>query len=83
MHMEHVSAEPIAIESRQRPTHKRNPSLRDNDVASDSVHTDLPHIATLIVDGEITVGLLNPVGCVAVALLSLPDRRSLNGGQAG
>ena len=55
------------MESRQRPTHKRNPSLRDNDGASNSVHTDLPQIATLIVDGEITVGQLNPVGCVAVA----------------
>ena len=55
------------MESRQRPTHKRNPSLRDNDVASDSVHADLPHIAALIADGEITLGILNPVGCVAVA----------------
>jgi len=28
---------------------------------------DLPHIAELIADGEITVGVLHPVGCVAVA----------------
>ena len=28
---------------------------------------ELPHIAELIEDGEITVGVLNPVGCVAVA----------------
>jgi hypothetical protein len=28
---------------------------------------ELPHIAELIKDGEITVGVLNPVGCVAVA----------------
>ncbi len=49
---------------RQRPAHKRNPSLRDNAGASDSVHADLPHIAALIADGEITVGILNPVGCV-------------------
>jgi hypothetical protein len=27
----------------------------------------LPHVAALIADGEITVGLLHPVGCVAVA----------------
>jgi hypothetical protein len=37
------------VESRrQRPVHKRNPSLRDNAGASDSVHADLPHIAALI-----------------------------------
>jgi hypothetical protein len=52
---------------RHRAAHKRNPSLIDNDVASDSVHADLPHIAALIADGEITLGILNPVGCVAVA----------------
>ena len=52
---------------RQRATDKRNPSLRDNDIASDSVRANLPHIAALIADGEITVGILNPVGCVAVA----------------
>jgi glycine/serine hydroxymethyltransferase len=45
--------------------HKRNPSLRNDDGAC--AHADLPHIATLIADGEITVGILNPVGCVAVA----------------
>jgi hypothetical protein len=27
----------------------------------------LPHIADLITDGEITVGVIRPVGCVAVA----------------
>ena len=52
---------------RQRPAHKRNPRLRDNAGAGNSVHADLPHIATLIADGEITVGILDPVGCVAVA----------------
>ena len=51
------------MESRQRPTHKRNPGLRDNNVASDSVHADLPHIAALIGDGEITLGTeLGPGG---------------------
>ena len=29
--------------------------------------SDLPHIAELIIDGEITVGTLVPVGCVAIA----------------
>ena len=52
---------------RERSAHKRNPGLRDNADASDCVHADLPHIATLIADGETTVGILNPVGCVAVA----------------
>jgi len=28
---------------------------------------ELPHIAELIQDGEITVGVVRPVGCVAVA----------------
>ncbi len=52
---------------RQRAAHKRNPSLKDNTGASDSGNAGLPHIAELIADGEITVGMLNPVGCVAVA----------------
>jgi hypothetical protein len=52
---------------RQRATHKRNLSLKGNAGASDSDHAGLPHIAELIADGEITVGVLNPVGCVAVA----------------
>ena len=29
--------------------------------------SELPHIAELIIDGEITVGTLVPVGCVAIA----------------
>lgn len=33
----------------------------------ESANAGLPHIAELIADGEITVGVLNPVGCVAVA----------------
>ena len=52
---------------RQRSAHQRNHGLRDIADASDSVHADLPHIAALIADGEITVGILNPVGCVAAA----------------
>ena len=53
------------MESRRQRDDKLNPSLKGN--ASDSVHADLPNIAALIADGEITVGILNPVGCVAVA----------------
>jgi hypothetical protein len=52
---------------RQRAAHKRNPSLKDTAGSNDSDNAGLPHIATLISDGEITVGMLNPVGCVAVA----------------
>ena len=52
---------------RQRSAHKRTPRLRDLVAASNPVHADLPHIAALIADGEITVGILDPVGCVAVA----------------
>jgi hypothetical protein len=52
---------------RQRADHKLNSSLKDHAWASGSVHAGLPHIAALIADGEITVGVLNPVGCVAVA----------------
>src|SRR5215467_3622601 len=54
-----------ALESRrQRAAHQRNPSLREDGACA---YADLPHIATLIADGEITVGILNPVGGVAVA----------------
>jgi hypothetical protein len=66
---------------RQRAAYKRNPSLKNNAGASDSDHAGLPHIAELIADGEITVGMLNPVGCVAVATdghnsLAMLKRRS-------
>jgi hypothetical protein len=49
------------VESRrQGPAHKRNPRLRDNAGASNSVHADLPHIVALIADGEITVAYSIP-----------------------
>jgi len=53
---------------RQRAAHKR--SLKHNAEVSDPGgvgDVGLPHIADLIADGEITVGVLYPVGCVAVA----------------
>lgn len=52
---------------RQRVARKPNPSLKHTAGANDSDDAGLPHIAELIADGEITVGVLNPVGCVAVA----------------
>ncbi len=55
------------MESRHRAAPQRNRSLKHTAGASDCTNADLPHIAELIADGEITVGVLNPVGCVAVA----------------
>ena len=52
---------------RKRATHERNRSLKHNAGASDRDDAGLPHIAELIADGEITVGMLDPVGCVAIA----------------
>ena len=52
---------------RRRVAHKHNRSLKGNAGATDSGNAGLPHIAALIADGEITVGMLYPVGCVAVA----------------
>ena len=51
---------------RQRAARKPNPSLKHTG-ANDSDDAGLPHIAELIADGEITVGMLHSVGCVAVA----------------
>jgi len=58
------------MERRHRHT-ARNPRSGIDKVAAgqDSVGTpmQLPNIAELIKDGEITVGMLDPVGCVATA----------------
>jgi hypothetical protein len=42
-----------------------NKAAASKDSAGHSLH--LPHLADLIKDGEITIGMLNPVGCVATA----------------
>jgi hypothetical protein len=53
---------------RQRTTRNRNRNVKRNLAVSHSVDpAGLPHIADLITDGEITVGVIRPVGCVAVA----------------
>ena len=52
---------------RQRVPRNTTRSLKPNAPVSDPADAGLPHIAQLITDGEITVGMLNPVGCVAVA----------------
>lgn len=66
---------------RQRATHERSRRLKHKIGVSDSGDVGLPHIAELIADGEITVGILNPVGCVAIATdghntLAMLKRRS-------
>jgi hypothetical protein len=71
------------LESRRsHPARNRNRSLKRQVGASDSANTaGWPHIAELIAHGEITVGVIRPVGCVAVATdghnsLAMLKRRS-------
>jgi hypothetical protein len=56
---------------RCRKTATRNTQRGVNKVAagknSAGYSLQLPHLADLINDGEITIGALNPVGCVATA----------------
>jgi hypothetical protein len=57
------------MERRRKPV-ARKPSRRVAGAANDeqdSVTLPLPHIADLISEGEITIGEMYPVGCVAVA----------------
>jgi hypothetical protein len=58
------------VEPRPKPAARKTPSgvnknAAGNDSAGHPLH--LPHIAELIKDGEITVGVLRPIGCVATA----------------
>jgi hypothetical protein len=58
------------MERRRKPVaHSRSRSVSQKAVAKNSavVPLSLPNIADLISDGEITVGVLHPVGCVATA----------------
>jgi len=58
------------MERRRKPA-ARNPRSGVNKVAAGKNSAGhplhLPHIAELINDGEITIGLLDPIGCVATA----------------
>ena len=58
------------MERRRKPA-TRNPRSGVNKVAAGKNSAGhplhLPHIAELINDGEITIGLLDPIGCVATA----------------
>ncbi len=58
------------MERRHKPAARNtrsgvNKNAAGNDSAGHPLH--LPHIAELIKDGEITVGVLRPIGCVATA----------------
>jgi hypothetical protein len=59
------------MERRHKPAAGNAPSGVKKDAAKKMDGTgspwELPHIAELIQDGEITVGVVRPVGCVAVA----------------
>ena len=55
---------------RRKPTtHNRTGSLDKHAAGKKSAVTSLslPNIAELVADGEITVGVLRPIGCVATA----------------
>jgi hypothetical protein len=54
---------------RRKPTRNRNGSIDKNAAGKNSAVTSLllPNIAELIAHGEITVGVLRPIGCVATA----------------
>ena len=55
------------MESRRRRT-ARTHSVRKKTKAESTVAAlSLPNIAQLIEDGEITIGMLHPVGCLATA----------------
>ena len=59
------------MERRQKPAASNTRSGVKKDAVEKMEGTgspwELPHIAELIKDGEITVGVVRPVGCVAVA----------------
>jgi hypothetical protein len=58
------------LERRRKPTvRKATGRIKKKAVGKNSALTsfNLPNIAELIDDGEITVGVLRPVGCVATA----------------
>lgn len=56
------------MESRhQRPARSRSVKKKDK-TESFPPAPALPHITELIADGEITIGMLRPIGCVATAV---------------
>lgn len=58
------------MEGRRKPAARNTPGKVKKDADSKNsvgAPLNLPHIAELIDDGEITIGVVRPVGCVAVA----------------
>jgi hypothetical protein len=58
------------VEHRPQPVARRRTRSLDKKVVaknSTAIPASLPNIAELIADGEITIGVLSPVGCVAIA----------------
>ena len=58
------------MEHRRQPVaRRRTRSLEKKVVAKNNaaIPASLPNIAELIANGEITIGVLSPVGCVAIA----------------
>jgi hypothetical protein len=58
------------LERRRKRAARNAPGgIKKNATAKNSVNApvNLPHVAELINDGEITIGVLRPVGCVATA----------------
>ena len=58
------------MEGHRKPAARNTPGKVKKDADSKNsvgAPLNLPHIAELIDDGEITIGVVRPVGCVAVA----------------
>ena len=55
------------MESRKRHTVSTQSQRRKTRVDSATPALSLPNVAHLIEDGEITIGMLRPIGCVATA----------------
>jgi hypothetical protein len=53
---------------RRRPSSARKSRIAQPSAGNNSpVNLSLPHIADFIADGQITLGQMEPVGCVAIA----------------
>jgi len=58
------------VERRRQPAARRRIRSLDKKVIAKNpaaIPASLPNIAELIANGEITIGMLSPVGCVAIA----------------
>lgn len=56
------------MELRPKPaSRQRTRSIEQNPTRNDLIADLLPNLARFIEDGEVTLGIVNPVGCVATA----------------